>query len=131
MVAVLTLLGVNGHHAILRALAASYEALPIGGGGRRRVAGRRRVRDILALVFVVGVRLAAPIVIVLLVVEMAVGLISRAAPALSFMVIGYPIRLVVGLFVLGMVVRAVPGVVERPDRTTPSGSRMDTASAFR
>ena len=38
LVAVLTLLSVNGHHAVLRALAASYEALPIGA--RRR--GRRR-----------------------------------------------------------------------------------------
>jgi flagellar biosynthetic protein FliR len=110
MLAVLTLLGSDAHHVMLRALAASYDALPIGGGA---VDGAltTRVRDLFALIFTVGVRLAAPIVIVMLVVEVAVGLVARTAPSLSFMVIGYPIRLALGLFVLGLVVSAVPGVV--------------------
>jgi flagellar biosynthetic protein FliR len=129
LVAVLTLLAVNGHHTMLRALAASYDALPVGGGG---VAGTlvERVRDILALVFTVGVRLAAPIVIVMLVVEVAVGLIARTAPSLGFMVIGYPIRLALGLFVLGLVVGAVPGMVEGlVDASVELG--LETAGAFR
>ncbi len=37
----------------------------------------------LGLVFVVGVRLAAPVVVVLLIVELALGLIARVAPALE------------------------------------------------
>ena len=54
-----------------------------------------------ALVFVLGLRLAAPlIVVVLLVVELALGLIARAAPALNLMAVGAPVRLVVGLLVL-------------------------------
>lgn len=129
LVAVLTLVAVNGHHTMLRALAASYEALPIGGGA---VSGSlaERVRDIFALVFSVGVRLAAPIVIVMLVVEVAVGLIARTAPSLGFMVIGYPIRLALGLVVLGLVVSAVPGVVEGLLDDT-IGLGLETASAFR
>jgi len=59
---------------------------------------------------IVGARLAAPIVIVLLVVEVAVGLISRSSPSLNFMIIGYPVRLVIGLFVLAAVVGTVPSV---------------------
>ncbi len=110
LLAVLTFLGVNGHHAVLRALVASYEGLPIGLGGvdRSIVAS---VRDMLSLLFTVGARLAAPVVIVLLVVEVVVGLIARTAPSLGFMVIGYPIRLAIGLFVLGLIVTVVPGVV--------------------
>jgi flagellar biosynthesis protein FliR len=129
LVAVLTLLAANGHHTILRALAASYEALPIGGGA---VAGSLadRVRDIFALVFSVGVRLAAPIVIVMLVVEVAVGLIARTAPSLGFMVVGYPIRLALGLFVLGLVVSAVPGVVSGLVDDA-IGLGVQTATAFR
>ena len=46
------------------------------------------------------------------------------------MVIGYPIRIVVGLFVLGLVVSAVPGVVEGLMDDT-IGLGMDTANAFR
>jgi flagellar biosynthetic protein FliR len=110
LLAVLTLLGVDGHHVVLRALASSYETLPIGTGGVG--AGlAERVRDVLGLVFAVGARLAAPIVVVMLVVEVAVGLVARTAPTLGFMVVGYPIRLALGLFVLGLVVAAVPGLV--------------------
>jgi flagellar biosynthetic protein FliR len=110
LIAVLTLLALNGHHSVLRAVAMSYEALPIGSGG---VAASLpdRVRDLMGLLFSVGVRLASPIVIVMLVVEVAVGLVSRTAPSLGFMVVGYPIRLALGLFVLGLVVGAIPGAV--------------------
>jgi flagellar biosynthetic protein FliR len=107
--ATLGFLAINGHHAVLRALAASYQRLPIGSG-HIDASLVSSVRDILALVFVVAVRLAAPIIVVLLIVELVVGLIARAQPALSFQVIGYPIRIVVGLFVIGLMVSTVPAV---------------------
>ena len=88
------------------------------------------MRETLALVFVTGARLAAPIVVVLIIVEMVIGFISRVAPALSFMVIGYPVRMIVGLFVLGLVVSVIPGVVAGlTDRTIRLA--LDTAGAFR
>ena len=107
--ATLGFLAVNGHHAVLRALAASYARLPIGAG-HIDASLVSSVREILGLVFVVGLRLAAPIVVVLIVVELVIGLISRAQPALGSMVIGYPVRLIVGLFVLAMMVSTIPAV---------------------
>jgi flagellar biosynthetic protein FliR len=129
MLATLVFLGVNGHHALLRALAASYDGVPIGVVQvNASLVGA--VRDMLAMVFTVGLRLAAPVLIVLLIVELAIGLISRAAPSLSFMVIGYPIRIVVGLFLVAALIAAVPGVVESMlERTLMLGGR--TATAFR
>ena len=127
--ATLGLLAVNGHHMILRALAASYAGVPIGGGG---IAASlpEAVRDILGLLFVVGARLAAPVIIVLLLVELVVGLIARSSPSLSFMVIGYPIRLVVGLTVLAALVGVVPSVVNSMlDQTVALSARL--ALAFR
>ena len=127
--AVLTLFGIDGHHTILRALAASYSGLPIGDGAVNAslLAG---VRDTFALVFITAARLAAPIVIVLLIVEIVIGFISRVAPGLTFMVIGYPVRLIVGLFVLGLVVATLPGVVTGlTDRTIRLS--LDIAGAFK
>ena len=109
MLATFVFLGVNGHHALLRALAASYDGIPVGAvqvSSSLVVA----VRDMLAMLFVVGVRLAAPVLIVLLIVELGIGLISRAAPSLSFMVIGYPVRIAVGLFVVATLIYSVPAV---------------------
>jgi flagellar biosynthetic protein FliR len=129
MLAVLTLFAIDGHHTILRALASSYAGLPIGDGGVNATL-LQSVRDTLALVFVTAVRLAAPMVVVLVIVEIVIGFISRVAPGLSFMVIGYPVRMLVGLFVLGLVVTTVPGVVTSlTDRTIRLA--LETAGAFK
>jgi flagellar biosynthesis protein FliR len=129
MLAVLTLFAINGHHTILRALAASYGGLPVGMGGVSDSL-LTSVRETFALVFVTAVRLSAPIVVVLFIVEIVIGFISRITPALSFMVIGYPVRMIVGLFVLGLVVATVPGVVTGlSDRTIRLA--LETAAAFR
>jgi flagellar biosynthetic protein FliR len=129
LLAMLAFLAVNGHHQILRALVASYDGLPIGGGhvDQSILAG---VRQILGLIFSVGVRLAAPLVLVLLIVELAVGLVSRSAPSLNFMVVGYPVRVVVGLIVLAAMVGVIPHVIATViDRSVSIG--LDLAAAFR
>jgi flagellar biosynthesis protein FliR len=129
LLALLTFFAVNGHHQILRALVASYDGLPIGGG-HIDASVLTSVRQILGLIFTLGVRLAAPLVLVLLIVELAVGLVSRSAPSLNFMAIGYPVRLVVGLVVLAAMVGTIPQVVASVvERATSIG--LDLAAAFR
>jgi flagellar biosynthetic protein FliR len=127
--ATMGILAVNGHHHILRALAASYAGAPIGTSPIG-VTLPDAVRDMLGLLFVVGARLAAPIVIVLLLVELVVGLISRSAPSLNFMVIGYPLRLLVGLTLLAALVPVVPSVVNSMLEQAVALSAR-TAMAFR
>lgn len=108
--ATLGLFAINGHHEILRALAASYTGVPMGAGAIANTLPVA-VRDMLGLLFTVGVRLAAPVVIVLLLVELVVGLIARTSPALSYMVVGYPIRLLVGLVLVAALVGVIPAVI--------------------
>jgi len=129
LLATFTWLAMDGHHLLFRALHASYTALPIGGGGidASLVAS---VREVLALVFVTGVRLAAPVVAVILLVEVALGIISRSAPALNFFVIGYPVRLIVGLAVVAVTIGTVPGVTRAlVERVVTAAAGM--AAAFR
>lgn len=129
LLATLAFLAINGHHMVLRALSASYVALPIGGGSvNESLVGS--VRDILGFVFVTGARIAAPIIIVLLIVELAVGLIARSQPSLSFMVIGYPIRIIVGLLLLAALVPTIPAVTNSL-LDTALVMAANTAAAFR
>lgn len=108
--ALFTFLATGGHHALLRALAASYEALPIGGGG---VDGSLvgSVAQMLGTVFVLGVRLAAPVIVVLLTVEIGTALMARVAPSLNLMAVAPPLRIVVGLLAIAAVVPLIAGVV--------------------
>jgi len=108
--ALLTFLGINGHHALLKALAESYRAVPIGLG-HIEPAMVQQIAGLLGLLFIFGTQVAAPIVIVLLVAEVAIGLVSRIAPALNMMVLGFPIKLMVGLVALAAAVGVVPSVV--------------------
>lgn len=108
-IAMVVFLLTNAHHAFLRALGQSYESLPIGAGhiGESLPQG---VVALLVLVFSFGIRLAAPLVIVLLITELGLALVARSAPALNLMAVGAPFRLIVGLLVLGFVAPAAVGL---------------------
>lgn len=59
----------------------------------------------------VGVALAAPAIVVLLVVEFALALAGRAAPQLQIMVVGFPIKIAVGLWLIGASLYFMPGAI--------------------
>lgn len=122
--ALITFFAIDGHHAVVRALAASYARLPIGAGAvdQSLVGG---VTQMLGLVFVMGVRFAMPVIVVLLVVELGMGLISRSAPTLNLLVMAAPVRVLVGLVVMATVVAAAPSVVRRF-----SGMAMEIGTAL-
>jgi flagellar biosynthetic protein FliR len=109
--ALISFVGINAHHILLRTLSQSYSTLPVGighvGGDMAAV-----VMRMLGAVFVIGAQLAAPVVIVLLIVELAMGLLTRSVPSLNIMVIGYPLRLIAGLLALGAAIAAVPPLVK-------------------
>ena len=109
----LTLLGTNLHHQIIRLLAATYVSVPVAPTLAVQPSIVDTVMRMLALIFTTGAQLAAPIVLVLLSVELVMGVITRAAPSLNLMVIGAPLRLVVGLAALGIAIQVVPPVMAR------------------
>ena len=127
--ALFTFFLIDGHHLLLRGLAASYQALPIGVGAIDQSLATSVMR-LLGVVFVFGLRLAAPIIVVMLVAELATGLVSKAAPALNLMVVGTPVRLLVGLLAVAAAVSQIPGVTARFVPLALDIAR-DLAGAFR
>jgi flagellar biosynthetic protein FliR len=110
--ALFTFFLINGPHVFIRSLASSYQSLPIGAGGIN-ASIVTSVTDLLGIVFALGVRLAAPLIVVMLVLELASGLISRTAPAINLMVVSTPLRLIVGLLTIAALVPAVPPIITR------------------
>jgi len=108
----LTFLAVDGHHMLLRGLMTSYAELPIGGGGIDASIAQS-VMQLLGAVFTFGARVAAPVIVVMLIVELGLGIVSRGAPVLNVMALGTPIRLIVGLLVIAAVVPLLPALVRR------------------
>jgi flagellar biosynthetic protein FliR len=92
---------VNGHHALLRGIAYSVERWPPGQGWRPEAAAQPLVQQMGSL-FALGFGLAAPVVLMLLLVEFALGVISRNLPQMNMLVLGIPIKIVVGLLALSV-----------------------------
>jgi flagellar biosynthetic protein FliR len=111
-VVVVLCLATNVHHTLIRALRDSYTALPIGFGaiGGSLVSS---VADLLGVVFMLGLRISAPVVVVLVLVEFALGLLARVAPSLNVIIAGAPVRIVAGLLVLAASLVGLPALLSR------------------
>jgi flagellar biosynthetic protein FliR len=97
--ATLVYLAVDGHLVLLGALADSFRSLPIGAShiGPQFFAA---VASWGAQVFETGLLIALPAVIALIIVNAALGVITRAAPQLNLFGVGFPITMLAGFFVL-------------------------------
>jgi len=115
----------GAHHEVIRAWLASYQALPIGVGTVDSGLGVVVAR-VLGFIFAGALRLAAPVIVVLMVVEMMMGLMSRAAPSLNLLVVGAPLRLPVGLLVVAASLAAMPTLISR---LLPRALELATAAA--
>ncbi|RRV65183.1 flagellar type III secretion system protein FliR [Stutzerimonas stutzeri] len=98
MLVILLFLSVNGHLVVLEILAESFVTMPVGGGLSTNhfweVAGK------LGWVLGAGLLLVLPAITALLVVNLAFGLMTRAAPQLNIFSIGFPLTLVLGLIIV-------------------------------
>jgi flagellar biosynthesis protein FliR len=96
---ILTYLAINGHLMLLGVLAESFQSLPVGAA--------HIDKDFLlsvvlwgARVFESGLLIALPAVIALVIVNLALGVVTRAAPQLNLFGIGFTVTLLCGFFVL-------------------------------
>ncbi len=101
IIATLLLLAANAHLQLIEMLAASFNLIPIGSGGLS-AGDARQVADFAGLMFVGALKLALPSVAAMLMVNVAFGVISRAAPTLNLFAVGFPITLLMGFLIMLM-----------------------------
>lgn len=93
----LLFLALDLHLALVRVLAGSFAAFPLGGGWPPEVAPAGVALSAAALEL--GVRVAMPLALVLLLADLAVGMLARAVPQINVFLLGLPIKILVGLAV--------------------------------
>jgi flagellar biosynthetic protein FliR len=96
---VLVFLLLNGPQFILQALVLSYDAVPLGG----LVLTAATVDQFLhmtGLIFIVGMKCAAPIVVASFLLNLALAVLARVAPQVNVFIISFPIKIAVGVMVL-------------------------------
>ena len=102
MIALLCFLALDGHLYLLQALAATFAHIPPGGLLIRSLL----VTDIIALsanMFILAVKVAAPVLVSLFMIELALALMARAAPQMNLLMIGMPLKIAVGFFFMSLI----------------------------
>ena len=98
MLVTLLFLSMNGHLVVFEVLTESFTTLPVGGGLLTlhfwEVVGK------LGWVLGAALMLVLPAITALLVVNIAFGVMTRAAPQLNIFAIGFPLTLVLGMVIL-------------------------------
>lgn len=102
----LLFLGFNGHLVMIEMVAESFSVLPVAADGLTRN-GLWTLAHLGTQMFAGALWLALPAVASLLVVNIAFGVMARAAPQLNIFAIGFPVTLMMGFVVILFTLPAV------------------------
>lgn len=97
--AVLVFLLSGGDHLMIQGVAASYRMLPVTAWPDTSALAAHATAAF-AQVWLIGLEIAAPVVVALLITDAALGLVSRAVPQMNVFVVGMPAKLLVGFTVI-------------------------------
>ena len=106
----LLFLAFNGHHALIALVDASFSYLPIGEPVT--VAMLWRVIDWSQVLFTGAVMVAVPALCAMLTVNLIMGVMTRAAPQLNILSIGFPVTMMVGFIVIMLTLPVVAGTFQ-------------------
>ncbi|MBW2436216.1 MAG: flagellar biosynthetic protein FliR [Deltaproteobacteria bacterium] len=98
--AFLMFLTLNAHHWFLKALADSYQLIPPFGF---RFSGSliEHVMGLAGNMFVITIKVGAPIIAALLLTSIAFGLIARTVPQMNILFVAMPLKIMIGLLFIG------------------------------
>jgi flagellar biosynthesis protein FliR len=101
----------DGHLVILQGLSRSLQLMPAPVLNLQTVAGA--VTAGVSGMFVAAVQITAPILAALLIADIALGLLTRAAPALNAFALAFPLKIMLSLLLIGLVLAQIPGALSR------------------
>jgi len=116
IIATLAFLAINGHLYMISALAESFQTLPIGS--MMSAQGFNGVANWGGSIFAYALQISLPILAALLITNIALGILTRAAPQLNIFAVGFPITLAIGFIVLSL---SMPYFVPMLDRLAQEG----------
>lgn len=121
----------GGHILMLQALAASFQAMPLGAPINLG-AGFAAFVPMASTIFSTGLQFSAPVIAAVLVTNIALAVLGRAAPQLQIMSLAFPIQIGVGLLTfagsLALVVHAMSDWTPTFTRSLDTFARAATAS---
>ena len=96
---IMLFLAINGHHSLLMAIASSYKLIPVTGAVFSTACPEAVIKMFVSM-FALGVKIAAPFITVFVLSDIALGMIARTVPQLNVFMLGFPMKIGLGLVTL-------------------------------
>lgn len=106
LVALTLLLSAGGHLIMLEALAETFRVLPLGGS-LAMGDGMRALAETAITIFASAVQFAAPVLGAVMLTNVALGVLSRAAPQLNIFSVAFPLQIGIGLLVFALTLAVI------------------------
>jgi flagellar biosynthesis protein FliR len=116
LVAIAGFLAMDGHLLLLRALAASIESMPPGTS--LLALDPALILKHSSVMFTFGLALAAPIMFTLLLADIAMAVFARSMPQLNVFVLGFAVKIMLGLTGLALSIRVGEAILANLFGTT-------------
>ena len=101
LLALLLFLSLNGHLIYIATLAQSFSAIPVGENPLGAASWLNLV-ELGGKIFSAGLLIALPIIVALTITNVALAVLTRAAPQLNLFALGFPITLIGGFLMLAV-----------------------------
>ncbi len=101
LLAMLIFLAIDGHHLFLYAIAESYRIVPpidFHFSGELMQA----IVELSKNIFIVAIKIGAPVTAMLLMISIGFGLIARTVPQINILIVGFPVKIAMGLIGIGL-----------------------------
>ncbi len=101
LIAMLVFLTVNAHHLFFQAIIQSYALItPLSF----HFSGQfmQFILDVSKDIFVIALKIAAPIMAVMIFTNVALGVVARTVPQMNIFIVGFPLQISLGLIFLGL-----------------------------
>ncbi|MGB5452757.1 MAG: flagellar biosynthetic protein FliR [Sedimenticolaceae bacterium] len=99
ILAMLAFVMMNGHLVLISAIVDTFTVIPVATDGLSR-SGIWELLSWGSRMFAAGVLMAMPVIVALLLINIGMGVVSRAAPQLNIFAIGFPITLMMGFLLI-------------------------------
>jgi flagellar biosynthesis protein FliR len=101
LLAMLLFMSTNAHHIFIRAIVDSYEVIPVGGW---HMSGPllEFLTGTIGTIFILGIKLAAPVMVALLATTVVLGVMARSFPQMNVFMVSMPLNIGIGFLILGM-----------------------------
>lgn len=110
---------IDGHHMLIRALIDSFSNIQIG----QYFLSNDNISVIIkafSAYFLVGLKIAIPIMIILLITDLTMGLVARTVPQLNIMILGLPIKILIGLLAFSLALPIFMNIIIANFQTIPN-----------